>query len=365
MFHLLRKKAATQCHVAIDPANISIKIDAGENLLEAVQKRGFFAPYNCRVGACKTCQIVVKEGKPKSLIEREYVFSEAEIGAGAYLACQLKVESDMRIEWRGLTDPNVEQPPPRMATLHSIQPMTSRIFRVTLQLETGLQWRPGQFAKLIPAGQAGAPRCYSLVNCGDDTTSMVFDITRYPGGMLSSWLTDPQHIGKQVQVEAPFGQFGELRTGENPIEPAPLLCIAGGSGMGAIGGILTHRYASHHQRNPVVLVYGARDRSEIYGLNELADLAGSAKFPLYSCPVLDREPQESAWEGRRGYVAHHLEKILDESRQHDAAFQQPLESWRILLCGPSAMVETSLEALRTFGARPEHISFDKYEQQAT
>jgi NAD(P)H-flavin reductase/ferredoxin len=364
MFSWLRKKAATQYQVAIDPANISITIDSGENLLEAAQKRGLFAPYNCRVGACKTCQIVVKEGQPKSLIEREYVFSEQEIGAGAYLACQLKVESDMRIEWPGLTDASVKPTPAHLATLHSIQQMTPRIFRVTLQLETALQWEPGQFAKLVAAGVSTTPRCYSLVNRGTDTAQMVFDITSYPNGLLSAWLTDTRNLGKQIQVEAPFGQFGAVRSDASPLEPPPLLCIAGGSGMGAISGILTERYQSHDQKNPVVLVYGARDSSEIYGLSELAELSDRAEFPLYSCPVLDKEPQESTWEGRRGYIAHHLEKILDEAKKRDAAFQQPIDMWRILLCGPSIMVETSLEVLRACGAKSEHISFDKYEQQA-
>ena len=365
MFSLFRKKVATPCHVAIQPANISLQIGSGENLLEAVQKRGLTVPFNCRVGACKTCQITVKDGKPKSLIEREYVFSADEISAGAYLACQLKVESDMLIEWPGLDDPSTQQQTVHVAELHSIRQMTPRIFRIELQLESSLKWRPGQFAKLLPFGLTGTPRCYSLVNRGDDATLMAFDITHYPGGMLSSWLTKSEHIGKRVLVEAPFGQFGELRAVENQTQPAPLLCIAGGSGMGAISGILAHRRESDNQKNPVVVVYGARDRSEIYGLDDLTQLAKTANFPLYSCPVLDREPDESAWQGRRGYIAHHLEKILDESRQHDAAFQQPFDMWRIFLCGPSTMVETSIEALRACGVRPEHVSFDKYEQQIT
>src|SRR5439155_18279589 len=99
MFGLFRKKVVAQYRVNIQPADLELQLKQGENLLEAVLERGIAAPFNCRVGACKTCQIKVLEGRPRSLIEREYVFSQEEIGAGAFLACQTRVESDLNSVW--------------------------------------------------------------------------------------------------------------------------------------------------------------------------------------------------------------------------------------------------------------------------
>ena len=365
MFGLFRKKVVAQYRVNIQPADLELQLKQGENLLEAVLERGIAAPFNCRVGACKTCQIKVLEGRPRSLIEREYVFSQEEIGSGAFLACQTRVESDLNIVWPGLDGGIEKHALHQYAELCMVQQMTPRIHRIQLTLESGMSWNPGQFAKLLPLDLADEPRCYSMVTSGDDERVMSFDITRYPDGRISSWLTNPENIGKPVRVEAPFGTFGTFRDEDPGHTSGPLLCVAGGSGIGAISGIIASRAGNAvpgHDLAPVILIVGTRDHAEIYGLDELRNLARESNFPLHACAVLDREPQESAWSGRRGYVAHHLEKILEEAAANNPKFHQPHDAWKILLCGPPPMVETSIDVLRDRGIRPEQISFDKYEQ---
>ncbi|MGZ8301654.1 MAG: 2Fe-2S iron-sulfur cluster-binding protein [Telluria sp.] len=336
-----------------------LELQQGDNLLEAALKQGVQAPYNCRVGACKTCQVRVTAGQPKSLIEREYVFTQDEIASGAFLACQTSVQSDMEVEWHAAAA--AAAVPELAAQLVDIRKMTPRIRRVQLRMAAPLSWRAGQFARLSPAELGSAPRCYSMVAAGMDEQLISFDITHYPDGEVSSWMTNPLNIGKTVFVEAPLGEFGL------PAEPghaSPLLCIAGGSGIGAIGGIIAGHAHKAGPAAPVLLVYGARDRSEMYGLDELRGVAATANVPLHINIVLDREPGDSAWQGRRGYVAEHLPLILAEAAQGDPRFRQPGEAWKVLLCGPSPLVDTSIDALRQYGMQPGQMAFDKYEQRA-
>jgi ferredoxin-NADP reductase/ferredoxin len=325
MLGLFRKKPREVARFAVtfQPGNTVLELKQGDNLLEAALKQGVQAPYNCRVGACKTCQVRVTAGQPKSLIEREYVFTQDEIAAGAYLACQTSVQSDMEVEWHAAA--SAAAVPELAAQLVDIRKMTPRIRRVQLRMAAPLSWRAGQFARLSPAELGSAPRCYSMVAAGQHEQLISFDITHYPDGEVSSWMTNPLNIGKTVFVEAPLGEFGL------PAEPghaSPLLCIAGGSGIGAIGGIIAGHARKAGPAAPVLLVYG------------------------------------SAWQGRRGYVAEHLPLILAEAAQGDPRFRQPGEAWKVLLCGPSPLVDTSIDALRQYGMQPGQMAFDKYEQRA-
>lgn len=373
-FFRKKDKQASMCSVKIAPWNTVLELKSGANLLDAAIAQGLPVPYNCRVGACKTCQVRVLEGQPKSLLEREYVFNREEIAAGMYLACQTRVESDLYIDWPQLTATTSTQA--QVAYLLKIEKMTSRIHRVQLRLSSAVDWHAGQFAKLLPDGLTLEPRCYSMVHDGQDASLMTFDITLYPGGAVSSWLVNTDNLGKPVKVEAPFGEFGQQLSHEHAEHP-PLLCIAGGSGVGSIGGII----ASHAKKQsanfsanlsantadssvptPVVLVVGARERSEIYGLNELRELAQKIQLPLYIDVVLDREPETSLWGGRRGYVADHLQQILADAARHDTKFQQPHDAWRVLLCGPPPMVDSSIDRLKQYGLNTRQMAFDKYEQ---
>lgn len=361
MLGLFRKKPREVARFAVtfQPGNTVLEMKQGDNLLEAALRGGVPAPYNCRVGACKTCQVQVTAGQPKSLIEREYVFTQGEIASGAYLACQTSVQSDMELAWHvGAAEPAVST---LAARLVDIRRMTPRIGRVQLHMDTPLSWRAGQFARLSPAELGSIPRCYSMVTAGVRDQLMSFDITHYPGGEVSSWITNPLNIGKTVLVEAPLGAFG--LPAESP-QASPLLCIAGGSGIGAIGGIIAGHARKAGATAPVLLVYGARDRSEMYCLDELRAVAANANVALHIHIVLDREPGDSAWPGRRGYVAEHLPRILAEVAQDDPRFRQPGQAWKVLLCGPAPLVDTAIGALRAYGMQPGQMAFDKYEQRA-
>ncbi|WP_432719547.1 2Fe-2S iron-sulfur cluster-binding protein [Jeongeupia wiesaeckerbachi] len=355
-----KPKETAKFEVKFLPDNTTLTIDQGSNLLEAALRQGVVAPYNCRVGACKTCQIQVLEGRPKSLMEREYVFSQKEIEAGTYLACQTSVQSDMVVVWSGV---EANSSVKLVARLLDARQLTPRIYQIRLKLDSPLSWRAGQFARLLPSELAIQPRSYSMVAGGTQADIVEFHITHYPDGELSSWIVNPANIGKPISVEGPFGDFGldEITAERRP----PLLCVAGGSGLGAIGGMIGscfHRPADASAAQPILLVYGARDQGEVYAIDALKRQAEAAGVPFSAHVVLDREPAGSAWSGRRGFVAEHLADILAVTAKDDARFALPESAWHVLLCGPTPLVDSAIAALRQTGIHPDQMSFDKYEQ---
>ncbi len=85
---------------------------------------------------------------------------------------------------------------------------------------------------------------------------------------------------------------------------------------------------------PITLVYGARNRQELYYHAQFLELA--AKYPQFTyVPALSNEPADSDWQGFRGYV-------------HDAAkahFNNDFRGCKAYLCGPPIMIEACISTL--------------------
>jgi phenol hydroxylase P5 protein len=87
-------------------------------------------------------------------------------------------------------------------------------------------------------------------------------------------------------------------------------------------------------QRPITLVYGARDRAELYYHEFFFELARRHTNFTY-VPALSSEPEDSSWEGFRGFV-------------HDAAkahFDGDFRGHKAYLCGPPVMIEASIRTL--------------------
>jgi len=85
---------------------------------------------------------------------------------------------------------------------------------------------------------------------------------------------------------------------------------------------------------PMTLVYGARNRGELYYHDEFQSLAERCANFNY-VPALSDEPLDSAWDGFRGFV-------------HDAAkkkFANDFRGHKAYLCGPPVMIDACINTL--------------------
>lgn len=81
----------------LEPSSTSVDVKEGSTLLQAALDAGINYPHRCRVGSCKSCKSFLIKGKIKELSDTAYVLSDEDIQAGAILACQTLLKSDIRV----------------------------------------------------------------------------------------------------------------------------------------------------------------------------------------------------------------------------------------------------------------------------
>jgi NAD(P)H-flavin reductase len=169
-----------------------------------------------------------------------------------------------------------------------------------------------------------------------------------PGGRFTEWLFGEAKIGDSLDVNAPFGEF-VLRE-----SPAPMLCIAGGSGLAPVLSMLEGALRSLKRPREVTLVFGARSQADLYRLDEIEALRREWPVSFEFVPILATEPADSAWQGRRGLIVDHLADILGDSLSEQQAY----------LCGPPGMIDSCVGGLKAGGLPESEIYFDKFLDQS-
>jgi NAD(P)H-flavin reductase/ferredoxin len=337
----------------IAPANVELRVGSKETLLQAALNQGIAFPHDCRAGGCGSCKCRLVKGKVKELTDKSYILSAEELRDNYVLACQSIPQSDIEVEVR-LRDPGTlaetRQSPARIT--HMVQ-LTHDILHVTLELEHALAFTPGQYGELSPTegDAAGVKRSYSFANVPDangTSRHAEFFIRKVPGGRFTEWLFSDAKVGDSLDVKAPFGEF-VLRESS-----APMLCIAGGSGLAPVLSLLQGALQSLRRPREVTLVFGARSQADLYMLDAIEALRREWPVRFDFVPVLASEPADSAWQGRRGLIVDHLADVLGQSLGAQQAY----------LCGPPGMIDSCIVGLNAAGVQESGIYFDKFLDQS-
>lgn len=350
MFGLFARKGPFTALVAPDGRQLQVK--AGDNLLKAALEAGLPWPHNCRVGSCGQCRARLVSGKIKPLNDFSYVLDETELDAGMILACQTCLRSDVEVEVA------MDQPPAPLSVARTVagriasaRPLTHDILDVRIRLDEPLPaYLAGQYAELAVPGVIDRPRAYSFA-CAPKATApdeVDFFIRHVPNGEMTGWLHGASRVGEQVTVSGPHGSFW-LRE-----SAAPMLCVAGGSGMAPIKALLEQVSGQGFGRK-VTYVFGARTREDLYCLDEMQEIKSRGNGHFDFLPVLSQEPEDSGWSGLRG----HCTEILADPRFADLADSHAY------LCGPPAMIDSAVKCLTGAGLDARHIYFDKFLDAST
>jgi ferredoxin-NADP reductase/ferredoxin len=337
----------------IAPANVELRVGPKETLLQAALNQGIAFPHDCRAGGCGACKCRLVKGKVRELTDKSYILSAEELSDNYVLACQSIPQSDIEVEVQ-LRDPGTlaetRQSPARIT--HMV-PLTHDILHVTLELEHALAFKPGQYCELAAreGSAAGVTRSYSFANVPDASGTSrhaEFFIRRVPGGRFTEWLFSDAKVGDTLDANAPFGEF-VLRESS-----APMLCIAGGSGLAPVLSLLQGALQSLKRPREVTLVFGARTQADLYMLDAIEALRREWPVRFDFVPVLASEPAGSAWQGRRGLIVDHLAEALGES----------LGARQAYLCGPPGMIDSCIGGLTAAGVQASGIFFDKFLDQS-
>lgn len=339
MFSFLKKPELNKVTLASEARTLLVARD--KTLLEAMLAEGLAMPHDCKVGSCGTCKFKLVDGRIRELSPSALALERDDLSAGYRLACQALPRSDLTIALDAplLSQQTVEN---YSATIVASPRLCPDIINLIVELDRPLSFTPGQYADLSAPGIDG-PRSYSFAFApkAGPARQLQFHVRHVPGGTFTDWLFGGERIGTQLMVSAPYGEF-HLKT-----STAPMLCIAGGSGLAPIMAILQEALANGANR-PVVLLYGARSQAHLYCLDGIGELKAAWNGPFEFRPVLSEEAPDSAWDGARGLVTQQIAGLLDEAL---------CEAY---LCGPPAMVDLAEEELLKAGVSRDTISADRF-----
>lgn len=343
------KRATSDYKFRIEPAGLDLKASNNATLLQAALDQGIAFPHNCRAGGCANCKCRLMSGRVKEMTDKSYVLSGEELRSGFILACQSVPLTDVVVE----VSIGASPAHPIVHTAGEIvrlEPLTHDILEVEAVLEHPAIYTAGQYAEIYVPGVvndgARTTRCYSFAAAPgtvEQLNTVTFFIRHIPGGAFTDWLFTKAKVGSRLEGHGPYGNFWLRRS------TAPLLCVAGGSGLAPILAILEQAQIEQVARD-VALFFGARTQRDLYCLDRIEKLAGSwnGKFDFH--PVLSAEPDGSNWQGLRGFIPEHFQNTLGERLSSNHAY----------LCGPPPMIDACLKVLQDAGIEPDHIHFDKF-----
>ena len=131
--------------------------------------------------------------------------------------------------------------------------------------------------------------------------------------------------------------------------------FAGGSGLAPIKSLLEGGVIDQIKRD-VVFLFGARTQDDLYCVKELEEIKKNwnQEFKFDFIPVLNMEPEDSDWNGGRGFVTDYFEENVIRKNNLD------ISDWQGYLCGPPPMVDAASSLLQKHGIKVDEIFYDKF-----
>ncbi len=244
-----------------------------------------------------------------------------------------------------------------------LAPRTLRVARVvretpdaiTLVLEdpsgAPIHFAAGQFFTLLVRVAPQAEllrRAYSASSDAHDAARVAVTVKRVAGGAVSNHLNDHASEGELLQVLGPSGSFV---VPDEPRAPAPLVLVAGGSGITPMMSIARTALAADRGVR-ITLVYGNRGERDVIFRAELDALARAYTPRFVVRHVLSDPPP--GWSGGVG--------LLDAralGAELDACDELPAGAL-FFLCGPDPMMQAARDGLRSRGVADGRIVEERF-----
>lgn len=331
------------CDIDINTGDRKLEVKGGRSLLALLAENGIFIPSACGGrGSCAYCKVRVLEGGGvMGPIEEPYLSPE-EREDRIRLSCQVKVRNDIYIEIpRELF--SVKRYVGKLVHKRSL---THDIIELRIELVDpgSIDFVAGQYVQLESEeyrGRDSVMRAYSISSVPSGRHHVELIIRRVPDGICTTWVFDHLKEGQAVSFSGPYGEFRLSDT------DAPIIFIAGGSGMAPIWSMLRHMKEETIRRKATYF-FGAVTQRDLFFLDELYQL--QRELPDFTfIPALSGEPEDSDWKGERGLITEVVERYYPDSSQHEA-----------YLCGSPGMIDASIKVLIRGGTPEDRIFYDKF-----
>lgn len=301
-------------------------------VLECLETHGVAPPSSCRSGICQTCLMQATKGKPPAAAQKD--LKETLSAQNYFLACICNPQEDMEITLPGAALSRIP------ARLLSRTALNSDVALLTLQCETPLDYKAGQFVSVFR--DDGLARSYSLANePSRDSHLLKIHVRRLPGGRMSQWLHNDARIGEQIHVT---GARGNCFYVPGQAHQA-LLLVGTGSGLAPLRSIALDALAQGHT-GPIHLYHGSHSPAGLYLVDALRRLeAEHTNFKYIPCV--------SRCGGTDGYATGRADDIA-------LSTHPDLSGFRVFVCGHPEMVKHMKQEAFLNGASMRDIYADPF-----
>jgi Na+-transporting NADH:ubiquinone oxidoreductase subunit F len=320
-------------------------VEGGKNLLSVLTGEKLFIPSACGGrGTCGLCKLKVLEGGGLLLPTEEPYLEKDERESNFRLACQVKIRNDLKIEI-----------PKELLAIREytckctdIQDLTHDMkqFRFELIEPENIDYIPGQYIQLLtPIYEKSSDevyRAYSISSDPAEKNAIELIIRLVPGGICTTWCFEYLKVGDEVKFNGPYGDFRLSKS------DAPIVFIAGGSGMAPIKCML-HYMKNTENKRKAVYFFGANKVKELCLTDLMSDFESNLNDFKF-VPVVASQEEDENWNGQQGLVTEAVEKNLKDAEKHEA-----------YLCGSPGMIDAAIEVLIKLGMPEKAIFYDKFE----
>ena len=332
------------CQITINDQR-EITVEGGNNLLSVLTEQKIFIPSACGGrGTCGLCKLKAIEGAGPLLPTEEPYLEAEERESNIRLSCQVKVRNDLRIE----ISPELFAIQEYVCKCIDIVDLTHDIkqFRLELLVAETIDYIPGQYVQLLTPVYEGSDeevyRAYSIASDPSQKDIIELIIRLMPNGICTTYCFKYLKVGDEVKIN---GAYGDFRLSETD---APIVFIAGGSGMAPVKCILHHMKTTGNKRK-AIYYFGANKVKELFLVDEMrmfeAELDDFQFVPIVAVPE-----EDESWSGQRGLVTEIVQRDLKNASECEA-----------YLCGSPGMIDASIEVLLELGMSEEKIFYDKFE----
>lgn len=331
--------------LTIEPLGETIDVEDDQPILDACLRAGIWLPYACNHGLCGTCKVDVTEGEVEHNHASAFALMDVERDEQKCLACCATLTSDVTIEADIDEEPDalslaIEDVSAKVVRTESLTPTIKGIW---LELEgDGLEFQAGQYVNVHIPGLEH-PRAFSIASSPAEPKVLEINVRRVEGGAATNYLHDDLSIGDKLNITGPLGRFFVRKSSDEP-----MIFIAGGSGLSSPKSMILD-LLEHNDERVITLFYGARNQEELYYRELFTDLATQHENFNYLVALSD-EPENSTWQGERGFVHELAARHFDKSFVNHKAY----------LCGPPPMIDAAITALMQGRLFEEHIFMESF-----
>ncbi|MGN9769095.1 ferredoxin reductase [Micromonospora sp. SD12] len=233
----------------------------------------------------------------------------------------------------------------RVARLRERRAQTPTAHTLVLEVPGWPGHLPGQHVDVRLTAPDGyqAARSYSLAGPAE-VDRIALTVQRVPDGEVSPYLIDVYAEGDPVQVRGPVGGWFVW----HPEETAPVLLVAGGSGVVPLMAMVRARRAAG-SRVPFRLIYSVRTPADVIYADELR------------CRVRDDPGLDVAYvytrEAPQGWRGEpHRIGLADVNSHGWPPELEPL----CYVCGPTGFVETAADLLVGLGHQSRRVKTERF-----